>query len=498
MEAHIRNMKTLALILVPMLCAAADAPAAIDALLDAARAAPAEFAADATIRIAALDQLEKARRIELLELAFQKANGAQQPYKRHATFLRAGSPSGFLNRAYEQDLDAMSLRLRAIEALLPLDGRKARDLFLQVPPPKTPRLKCDDFLIYDVARFYDTLGSLARQSFTAQEVEAGEPFRLLSRFAGGITSPVEVAPAARMLAAATVKDADFRTLVNSFAEALGKISGDDRSFAFSITAGKQILALVEESKRRQSPPLQLLEAYRLYLISNLSAPRCADNDAMMSKATSFGFVTGQAIDQEAQDAVALFNQSLRMAPLQPIQEEEATPTRLEGVATGLRTCEDAPCRAVAEQYRGLVFGENGSAYPPDQKLTPAWREKVRDFLAAVSRWQPATAAERPAADHFRMKSAAYSDLLNLVFNGPDRELVLRSMLDFLKQNPYQRESRMEWFLPVNALIGRVALDSGGMGRLADELGKVDDPTMALYANIEKLVPRTTDRILPLL
>jgi len=38
---------------------------------------------------------------------------------------------------------------------------------------------------------------------------------------------------ARMLAAASVKDADFQALVASFAEALGKISGDDRSFAYS-------------------------------------------------------------------------------------------------------------------------------------------------------------------------------------------------------------------------------------------------------------------------
>ena len=280
-------MKTLAVILLPMLCAAADAPAGIDALLDAARAAPAEFAADAMIRIAALDQLEKARRIELLEQAFQRASGAQQPYKRHATFVRPDSPSGFLNRAYGQDLDAMSLRLRAIEALLPLDAQKARDLFLQTPPPKTPRLKCDDFLIYDVGRFYDTLGSIARQSFTAQEIQAGEPFRLLERFAGAITSPVQVAPVARMLAAASVKDADFRALVNSFAEALGKISGDDRSFAYSMTAGKQILALVEESKRRQLSPLPLLEAYRLYLVNNLSAARCADDDSMLGNAIVF-------------------------------------------------------------------------------------------------------------------------------------------------------------------------------------------------------------------
>src|ERR1019366_8640386 len=348
-------MKTLALILLPMLSAAADAPAWIDALLDAARAAPAEFAADATIRIAALDQLEKARRIELLDEAFRRASGAQQPYKRHATFLQAG-PSSYLNRAYGQDLDVLSLRLRAIDALLPLDRQKARDLFVQIPPPRTPRLKCEDFLIYDVGRFYDTLGSIARQSFTAQEVQAGEPFRLLQRFTGAITSPVEVTPVARMLAAATVKDTDFQALVNSFAGALGKISGDDRSFAFSITAGKQKLALVGEEKDRQSSPLPLLEAYRLYLVNNLSAARCADDDSMLGNARSYGFFAGQAVDQEAQNAVAFFNRNLRMAPLQPIQEQESTPSRLEGVVTGLRACEDAACRAIAGKDRGLVFG----------------------------------------------------------------------------------------------------------------------------------------------
>ena len=490
-------MKTLALMLLPMLCAAAGPPA-IEALLDAARAAPAEFAADATIRIAALDQLEKARRVELLEQAFRSASSAQQPYKRHAAFVRAGSPSAFLNRAYGQDLDALSLRLRAIQALLPLDARKARDLFLQTPPPNTPRLKCDDFLIYDVGGFYDTLGSIARQSFTPQEVQAGDPFRLLARFAGNITSPVQVAPVARMLAAASVKDADFRTLVNSFAQALGKISGDDRSFTYSIAAGTQILTLVEESKRRQLSPLPLIEAYRLYLVNNLSASRCADDDSMLGNATSFGFARGQAIDQQAQDAVGFFNQSIRMAPLQPIPEEESTPSRLEGVAIELRSCEDAQCRAIAEQYRGLVFSENGSAYSPEQKFTPAWRGKVRDFLSALSRWQESASGERLTADHFRMKSGAYGDLLNLAFNGPDRDLVLRAMLDYLKQNRFQQENRMEWFLPVNALIGRLAMDPADVGRLASELAKVDDPTMALYANLETVAPRTPDRIMPLL
>jgi hypothetical protein len=162
-------------------------------------------------------------------------------------------------------------------------------------------------------------------------------------------------------------------------------------------------------------------------------------------------------------------------------------------------CEDAECRAIAAQCRGLAFGENGSAYTPDQKYAPAWRGKLRDLLAALSRWEESAPGANPtAAEHFRVKSAAYNDLSSLVFNGPDRDLVLRATLDYLKQNQFQRENRLEWFLPVSALIGRVALDPVAMARVAEELRKVDDPIIALYANLEKVAPRTPDRILPLL
>jgi len=37
-----------------------------------------------------------------------------------------------------------------------------------------------------------------------------------------------------------------------------------------------------------------------------------------------------------------------------------------------------------------------------------------------------------------------------------------------------------------------------MGHVAEELRKSDDPVIALYANLEKVAPRTPDRILPLL
>ena len=108
-------MKTALLILVPLVCSAATGPADIDALIDAARSVPGEFSADALIRIAGTDKIDKARKIELLEQAFDRASGAQQPFPRHAVPLKLDGSSSYWNRLNKQDLDALSLRLRAVE-----------------------------------------------------------------------------------------------------------------------------------------------------------------------------------------------------------------------------------------------------------------------------------------------------------------------------------------------------------------------------------------------
>lgn len=478
------------------LSASAAAPGDLDALIGAARSAPAEFSADALIRIAALDRVEKDRRIELLEQAFQRASGAQQPYKRHATPLRNDGSVGYWNRVYSQDLDALSLRLRAVERMLPLDKGKARELFLQIPPLNTPRLTCEEFQVYDAGRFYEVLGNLAQQAFTEKEVEAGEPFKLLQRYSGALTSPVQAAPMAHAIAAAKVKDDDFRTLVASFAGALGKVSGDDRSFAYSATVGKEIQALVEECKRRHVSPLPLLEGYRLYLVVNLSSVRCADDDLMQGGRSSFGVFSTQPAEEPSGDFVGFFNDRLRMPPLQPIQEQEATPARLEGVATGLRVCQDEECRAIVDQFRGLVLGPSGSPYTPAEREKPEWQARLQAVLAALSDWKLSDGTT--PAEYYREKCAAYGELVSLALNGPIREPILHAILDFVNGNRFQEANRMEWFLPVNALIGRVGLDPLGLGKFAGELRKASDPVVALYANLEAVAPRTPDRILPLL
>ncbi len=57
---------------------------------------------------------------------------------------------------------------------------------------------------------------------------------------------------------------------------------------------------------------------------------------------------------------------------------------------------------------------------------------------------------------------------------------------------------MEWFLPLNGMIGRAAMDPTGFGRLIDELAASPDPVIALTAQLERLAPRSPGRIVPLL
>jgi hypothetical protein len=476
-------MRNLTLFLaLPFLAFAAGAPPSLDAVVQMARSAPGEFASDALIRLAQLNSVEKPRRIELLELAFRRASEAQEPLKRRPAITTVPGSANFLNRAFAQDLDALSLRLRAVEAMELLDPEKARALFGQIPPPRVPKLKCSEFMVYDVAPYYAALMRLSSPAFAARQI-------------GAITSPVEIAPASRVVLAA-VSDADFRAQLTAFTSALGKISGDDRSFTYVRDPGPQILALANEARNRKMSPLPLLESYRLYLVTNQQTSRCADDDLIESGTEkTVSLVTGlPAIGGEG---VQFFNTRLRVAPLQPIQEQETTPTRLEGVAEGLRGCQEHSCQQITREYSALVFDPaTNMAFSPTAKSGPEWQAQARKFLAAMADWKQDSAIS--AAQFYRQKSAIYADTLSLVPAGPLREEVVTAMLAFAEKSVFQAENHVEWFLPINILIGRTSLDPLGIGKFTPQLRESSDKVVALYANLEAVAPRTPDKIMALM
>src|SRR5581483_10130638 len=101
------------------------------------------------------------------------------------------------------------------------------------------------------------------------------------------------------------------------------------------------------------------------------------------------------------------------------------------------------------------------------------------------------------AQYYRHKSAVYSDLLSVVPPGPLQEQVVQATLSFAETSNFRAENHIEWFLPINILVGRMAIDPLGTGRFSSLLRESKDPVVALFAALEAAAPRTPDKIMAL-
>jgi hypothetical protein len=409
-------------------------PAVFADLADRARSLPPEFAADALLRIADSPNVtDVAWKRQVLEDAFHLAAGAQQAFARHDG---TGRPTNRFDKSYAQGMDACTLQSKAVDAMLTIDYKRAREMFGEIPPPQVPRLSCKDTLVYDVSIFYVTAGEVATRAFSAKEVAEEQPFHLLQRYTVEATSPAQIAPIARMLVGATLKPAQFEALVNSLAGTLTQLSGDDRSFsAFQGEAEAAITGLATECARRRINAQPLVEAWGAYKTRQLSGERCTDST--------------------------------------------------KPVAQTAGRCASPQCQQLAAQFNGLIMGPNAYGFTPEQKSTPEWAEKFRQYLAAVADWK----GDDDPDEYFQVKSQFYGDLFNLTPHGPERDVLLRTMLAWLQENGYRREHRVEWFYPVNTLIVHLFADPLDLKATARELRLCADPVIALYAQLEQLMPR---------
>jgi hypothetical protein len=479
-------MKTPVLSLLPLFLLSAGSNLDPNAVVVLARQAPAEFASDALIRLASNEKMNPRERVGLLTEAFQRAAGAQHPLKLRASITRSGTTGGYLDHAYQQDLDGLSLRLRAIDRMLGLDSGKAIKLFLTIPRPEVPRIRCEEIVVYDVGRYYEVLAAVAK-------MRPHEAAKLLKDRIG-LTSPAQIGPVASLLQQAPLKDAELQAFTLSLAASLKEVSGDDRSFTYYVgMTGPPILGLIEALKGRHLSPLPLAEAYRLYLVHHLTGDRCADDDLVNNGPPSINLMTGRPNDLLGWGAAVFFAEKIVMPPLKPLSEQETTPHTLEGFAAGLRSCQDAQCQNVSLRLRELAFTPDGQPLVESQHETDGWRVRLQGVLDAMDAWQPGSGQ---ADEVFRDKTWVYNNLFSMS-PGQSRERVVHSWLNYLKQTRATVSDREQWFLPVSTLIGRLALDRTNT-KLAEQLRQQDDPVIALYAQLETVDPRPAQMILSLL
>lgn len=106
-----------------------------------------EVAADLLIRIAESNLVsDRQKRIELLEEAFRRSGDVQEKTRRKMWTGAVDSRGGYSSAAFDQQLDALSLRCRIVKEMLNLDTERARKLFLEIPAIKLNEPACTQSL----------------------------------------------------------------------------------------------------------------------------------------------------------------------------------------------------------------------------------------------------------------------------------------------------------------------------------------------------------------
>lgn len=465
--------------------------AELEALVIDARSLPPEFAADVLLRLVESGRLtERAARRELLAEAFRTAGGAQQPVKRRIApgLNYAYTREDYRARAFQLNLDALSLRLRAVNAMLKADKPRARALFDELPRrlPLAP-LACADALVYDVRDFYETLTKVAQETFDAAEKERGEDLLFVQGYLDETAAPAGVWPAAQMVLQLGDTSQRFAPLLHAYADALKKIAADDdRSYTAESAAQWQTLArLLDACKRHGVVPDELLAAYRAYVVTHAGAARCADT----AGAPQAGVADRRGFDY--------FNQQMReidpgQQTLAVVPAEETRPARLEGAAVLTRYFTTPAAQALFRTAQELRFGladEDADEAADDPKRG----EKLTAWLNAMADWRPGGA--EVDADYFEQKCVLYQLLLEAgPAEGPAGETLMREYVNFLRQPARQQENRAGWLLHVQRLLASPSFGAGAArARLLAALASSGDPVLRLYATLQKTRPPTEAR-----
>ncbi len=299
------------------------------AIVDAARSAPPEFAADALLQVAEYPKLaDKQWKRELAEEAFQTATLARNPIRQTAMV----GPVGRHTNRVSLRLDRLSLQVRAVKAMLPIDARRARALFEAMSKPVPRRLTCSDTLLDEPSPYYDLLAEIVNATFTREERRKERHLGAVLAAVDGMTSAVEIAPIASLISKLKLTVEQRELLATQLASALARIEGDDRAFGSSLW---RIDAAIKELTGKCGESAAALQAaYRKFLVANFKGPRCAEDfDSKLPLAPFFAEISAR----------------------EGFTEDERKPGETAGAAAIQSYFESTEARRFQKEFRQLMF-----------------------------------------------------------------------------------------------------------------------------------------------
>jgi len=440
------------------------------------RSLPPEFAADLLIAIADSARVaESDWKKELIEEAFRIASDCQyQISQRSVGPYPVDTRAGYLGEAFRLKLDALSLRCRAVEAMIRLDKAKALQLFGEIGKLKFSPVTCDQGLVYEVSAFYKTAAQLFRVAFSGKERQRGEHVRFIESLIDDTSSPVQIPSAVNLVRSLEMSREQRESLVTALASRIAKLSGDDRTFSSSIySVDDEIARLLHTCNEQGVSAIELIRSLRSYYVKHFSANRCSDT---LRNAGDTGPLPHE---------VNQFNKRVRALTeknLSEIEADEVKPSRTEGRADVHFYWRSPRSQKLMERFKQLKFGSGRKPFTAAETDTVEWRTEFGEFLKQLLAWDKND--DESVEDYFHQKCNLFEGLMNIPLAAVEREEVTREFVAFLGRFDLKSLSRIEWFWHAKSLLPRALTQDVGERSAKRRADLESSNNLVLYAYAE--------------
>jgi len=442
----------------------------IENLLNRSRSLPAEFAIDVFLRVQKSKRVDSLWRKEILEEAFTLTPNVQSELREKAIPFPdtpVDTRAGYRSAASALNLDSLSSRSHIIDEMLSIDQSAALRMLNEMPaklPFKTR--PCSAQTEYDVSDFYRVIGKVARTIYGAKQIKQGERVQFILPYVEGMSSPTQIEPLTNLIISLGLRQRESFIISQAFANAVKKISVDDRSFSAALISNastNSVLQLVNLYRKTGVPYHNILSEYRSYLQRHFQAVRCED--------------TVKSLEQQIKEINWAY-------PDNALSIDELKPLKVEEVPRRKPYFQSSDTSALLNELRDLRGYDDDEPSLREPHTSPSWQEKMLDFLGRLEAWNGNS--EIDDEDYFHQKSILYKMLLRIAPAGPLAEQVVFGYLKLLNNPKVINESRVEWLWHVNELI-RYLNETPGDERMRwlNLLANSKNPILQVYADLAK-------------
>lgn len=437
--------------------------AQIDKLIADARAVPAEFSADALIRLAGFPQVSTATKVELLDEAFQRAHSARDDYRLSARpELPDDSRQGAQRQAFATGLNRVSLQSRAVQQMAFIDPPRGRERFEWIDL-NVSAASCDGPLVPAVDDYYTALGYIARTTFGSDRAAA---LWFLEFHLWRAHLPSELPAVARAMQRFRPKPDEAAYIESALRVIMQGARADPRGFSTASLDIVQRMADLQKADRDNGiGGWDIMVSLRDYLTTQLKGPRCADSITEPLTAPAFN------------TALTLLDADYAV---KPIDGASLKPSGLLAPARIDYYWQSPEARRLREAWIQLR-GRDRTPVPLAVRVTSAWRDQAERLLTSIQQW---TGLREPAPrDYLYQKSVLLMGLIELMPQSPVRVSALRALVEFLRHEDNDRNLRSLWF----AMLRRLLEMARGAERsqILTALEESQHPVMSLYARLER-------------